>query len=268
MSPEQVVSEKDLDARADVWSLGVVLYECLAGVRPTEADNVGRVLKRILVADFTALAELRPDLPDEVSALVMKMLEGDREKRTRALADVRHVLEKHAGAQIEEIAGAPLPDAVVVVDRPSPTSFSRADTHRAVSVHSPKPARSPLRFVVAAAAALAVGIGLFAWRGSTSKPAASPETAAQAAPEPSAPPAVSTVVTAALPPASTSAPPAAPSAPPVKVNIVARAAVAPAKSAPAAVASATASVGTPAAAPVASAPPPKPASTLATGPKD
>ena len=80
MSPEQVVSEKDLDGRADIWSLGVLLYECLSGVRPTEADNVGRVLKRILTADFEPISTYCADLPADVSALVMKMLAGDRDE--------------------------------------------------------------------------------------------------------------------------------------------------------------------------------------------
>ena len=274
MSPEQVVSEKDLDARADVWSLGVVLYECLAGVRPTEADNVGRVLKRILMADFTPLAELRPDLPEEVTALVMKMLDGDREQRTRALADVRGVLAKHAGAQIEEIPGAPAKDAIVIVDRPSPTSFSRADTHRAVSVHAEKSPRSPLRFVAMGGAALAAGVAIFAWRASTapagtttlppvapvSVAASAPATAVvpsaePAAPLASAPPSASSVAVAVAKPSPAIKPVPVKSAPATRASSVASAAP-------------PAPAGTPSAAPAVSAPPPKPASTLASSPKD
>lgn len=97
MAPEQVVAEKDLDARADIWSLGIVLYECLAGVRPTEGENVGRVLKRILLGDFEPITKHCKDLPADVAALISKMLVGEREDRLRDLSEVRAVLERQVG---------------------------------------------------------------------------------------------------------------------------------------------------------------------------
>jgi serine/threonine-protein kinase len=97
MSPEQVFADKDLDARADVWSLGVVMYECLAGLRPTEADTVGRVLKKIMEAGFPPLTAHGTELPDDVVALVGSMLALDRNKRP-GLAAIREVLAPHARA--------------------------------------------------------------------------------------------------------------------------------------------------------------------------
>jgi serine/threonine protein kinase len=46
MAPEQVFGERDVDGRADVWALGVIAYECLAGARPIDGDNFGQVCER------------------------------------------------------------------------------------------------------------------------------------------------------------------------------------------------------------------------------
>src|SRR5207237_6728118 len=48
MSPEQVFGETDLDHRADIWALGIVLYQCLSGVLPTQGDNIGQVLRNVV----------------------------------------------------------------------------------------------------------------------------------------------------------------------------------------------------------------------------
>ncbi len=68
MAPEQVFAEKDLDHRADVWALGVVFYECLSGVCPTEGENVGQVLKHVVARPFEPLGALVPELPEELGA--------------------------------------------------------------------------------------------------------------------------------------------------------------------------------------------------------
>ena len=92
MSPEQVFGEKDVDGRADVWSLGIILYECLAGVRPIEGDNAGQIMKGILVGEMRPLAEHVPDLPEEVYELVRRMIEHDRDQRLRDLREAFDVL--------------------------------------------------------------------------------------------------------------------------------------------------------------------------------
>ena len=112
MSPEQVFADKDLDARADIWSLGVIMYECLTGVRPTEADTVGRVLKRIMVADIEPILAHCADLPEDVASLVGRMLSGNREKRPQGLAEIRDVLERHKGEQVPSFSEATSPPPV------------------------------------------------------------------------------------------------------------------------------------------------------------
>jgi tRNA A-37 threonylcarbamoyl transferase component Bud32 len=98
MAPEQVFGERDIDHRADIWALGVVVYECLAGVRPTDGDNVGQVLKHVLARPFVPLARQVDDVPEGVSRLVERMLMRERSHRPADLHEVVAVLEPFASA--------------------------------------------------------------------------------------------------------------------------------------------------------------------------
>jgi serine/threonine-protein kinase len=76
MAPEQIFGEKTVDARADVWALGVMLYECLAGKRPIVGDNFGQVIKNVTMGSIAPLVSI-VDVPDDVSQLVERMLARD-----------------------------------------------------------------------------------------------------------------------------------------------------------------------------------------------
>src|SRR5262249_39826393 len=75
------------------WALGVIFYECLAGVCPTEGDNVGQVLKHVVARPFEPLSQLVPELPEELSRLVARMLARERSERPADLHEVLEVLE-------------------------------------------------------------------------------------------------------------------------------------------------------------------------------
>jgi serine/threonine-protein kinase len=97
MPPEQAFGERNLDHRVDVWALGIVLYECLCGVRPFHGDNVGQVLRAVAGAEIVPLGELCPDLPADVASLVASMLVRSREGRLSDLREVSEVLTRHVG---------------------------------------------------------------------------------------------------------------------------------------------------------------------------
>ncbi|WP_437958163.1 serine/threonine-protein kinase [Sorangium sp. So ce119] len=96
MSPEQILGEHDVDHRADIWSLGVILYECLTSVRPNEAASMGKVLKRILTGAMRPIGEVAPALPADVAAMVDRMLSPDRAQRPADLREVGALLERYA----------------------------------------------------------------------------------------------------------------------------------------------------------------------------
>lgn len=90
MSPEQIKSSRSVDARSDVWALGVVAFELFSKTLPFPGQTVFEVGARVLGDPPIALASLRPDLPAPVVAAVMACLEKARERRT---PDVAHFAE-------------------------------------------------------------------------------------------------------------------------------------------------------------------------------
>ena len=77
MSPEQVRASKDVDARADIWSLGVVLHELLAGVAPFRAKNVADTFVAILHEAPDPVEKTAPGVPSKLIEVVMRCLQKD-----------------------------------------------------------------------------------------------------------------------------------------------------------------------------------------------
>jgi tetratricopeptide (TPR) repeat protein len=92
MSPEQASGEM-LDARSDLFSLGAVLYECLAGKAPFAADNLTSILAKLLTWDPPQPSRLNPQSPASLDRVVLKLLAKDRRERYASadelLADLR-----------------------------------------------------------------------------------------------------------------------------------------------------------------------------------
>jgi formylglycine-generating enzyme required for sulfatase activity/tRNA A-37 threonylcarbamoyl transferase component Bud32 len=93
MSPE-AWEGKPVDAQADIWSLGVVLYEMLAGQVPFSGDTLVTVMNRVLTAPLPDLNSLRPDLPPQLMKIVQRMLARDKAERYRTMRQVAVDLEE------------------------------------------------------------------------------------------------------------------------------------------------------------------------------
>ena len=106
MSPEQVLG-KELDARTDLFSLGVVLYEMTTGRLPFSGSQANEVMDRILHAQPEALARFNYDVPAELERIIRKCLEKDRERRYQLAREVRADLsrlkEERAASTVEPV---------------------------------------------------------------------------------------------------------------------------------------------------------------------
>ncbi len=94
MSPEQAKGEVDVDARTDIWALGVIMYEALTGELPFDANNYNALMLCIITEPHRSVIEVAPEVPLELSQLVDQLLEKDRENRVNSAGELAVQLER------------------------------------------------------------------------------------------------------------------------------------------------------------------------------
>ena len=87
MSPEQARG-KDIDHQTDIFSLGIVLYEMLAGVRPFQGETTSDVIAAVLAKEPEPLSSFNPKVPDDLDVIVSSCLRKDKGERYRDAADL------------------------------------------------------------------------------------------------------------------------------------------------------------------------------------
>jgi tetratricopeptide (TPR) repeat protein/predicted Ser/Thr protein kinase len=138
MSPEQVRGE-ELDARTDLFSFGVVLYEMVTGVLPFRGDTAGVIANAILQQAPTPPVRLNPDLPAKLEETIDKALEKNRKLRYQSAAEVRTDLQR--------------------LKRDSDSGRATVAAAEAAL----KPARKSTRWAVAVTAILVIGLTVGRW---------------------------------------------------------------------------------------------------------
>jgi eukaryotic-like serine/threonine-protein kinase len=88
MSPEQMRSARTVDARADIWSLGAIMFELLAGNPPFGGETVIEACTAILNDELPSLSALRPDVPPYLENVIRRCLEKERDNRYQSIGDL------------------------------------------------------------------------------------------------------------------------------------------------------------------------------------
>jgi hypothetical protein len=193
MSPEQIRSAKNVDARSDVWSLGVALYELVTGKLPFMADNVAGLLASI-VADPPYTPTAFAPMPPELEQVILRCLEKDPARRIASAGELAVRLRPFVSLEgrvladrVERITGSGgLPAATrvsVVPPRPSgpapPVAIGTTGTDLS-QVTPAGPGGAARAILVAAAAVVTTVVVIVAWL--VARGAAPPPTLAASAP--------------------------------------------------------------------------------------
>jgi eukaryotic-like serine/threonine-protein kinase len=217
MSPEQIRSTRAVDARSDIWSLGVILYELLAGISPFQGETMGDTFAKITSEDPPPLRDRRPDVPAALDAVIRRCLERKAAARIQSVEELASALQPFALPRASAAASRGPASGVGANTLIAPESFPAAaesglGTERPWLRSGAKPSQAPRRHwivMLVAAGLLASGVG-FVVRRTGSEPAApSALPAARPVDVPTPTPGPSTTAEASPPPVQPDTPPPA-----------------------------------------------------------
>ena len=137
MSPEQLRSLRSVDARTDIWALGVILYEMLVGSPPFEGDTLPDLSVKIIVTEPPLLRTKRPEAPAELEAIISHCLEKEVNKRVPDIAALATML-----APFGSFAAAGSLERILKVFVPS--SSPNVTSSQRISIRDPRSSSNPI----------------------------------------------------------------------------------------------------------------------------
>ena len=169
MSPEQA-SGDPIDARSDIFSFGVLLFEMIGGRRPFEGKTTIEVLRQLLAPEAVAVGELFTRAPTDLVRIVSRALAKDREQRFGSIDEMRHALRAaHAsamsGVALPASTSPDAPTTSVLLDSVSVARPVTQEVQAASAPTKPRTLRRALVLVLAAAAIVVTLVNLPALRG-------------------------------------------------------------------------------------------------------
>jgi serine/threonine-protein kinase len=153
MPPEQLYAAHEVDGRADVYALGVMLFEMLSGRRPADGDDAQVIVTKVLAGDVLSLAALEPNLPPGLIELVQRATAPERDARIGSAHELRTALARFATgvspAGSLAARAAPIEPSAAAASRTLPPDerdvFAKGSTEQAppLGVFAAAPAQVP-----------------------------------------------------------------------------------------------------------------------------
>ncbi|MFO1328611.1 MAG: serine/threonine-protein kinase [Rubrivivax sp.] len=199
-SPEQVTGQP-VDARTDIFSTGVLLFELLTGRTPFPGQTDAEVLHRIATGEVPSARELNPEIPRDLDAALKRALARDPESRFASASDFARALGASLGGSTQASA-----DTLAPTSGPMPTRPLPAPTAPPIApAATPAPAWGRRAMLLGGGALAALAAGWYVGRTPSTEPQPPRAPAASAARLPASPAAAASVAMAPLPPPSTAA---------------------------------------------------------------
>lgn len=133
MSPEQARGRTDIDGRADIWAIGVILYEAVSGKLPFSGENYNQVMMAITLDPPTPLASVAPSIDGDFAAIVEACLQKDRDQRPPTMDSIAGLLDSYVAARAAY--GIPAIDIGDGERKPSSAKMGAYAIPRAKNVH-------------------------------------------------------------------------------------------------------------------------------------